>query len=58
MREVLEHFREWYANHFDDFSPEVNSELLSLDNEAAEALSVDDRKDWVTNSPSSKNAHR
>lgn len=38
MRQVLEQFREWHANHFGDFSPEVNAELLCLDNAAEQAL--------------------
>jgi hypothetical protein len=31
----IENFREWYANHFEDFSQEINAELLCLDNQAA-----------------------
>lgn len=38
MREVLEQFREWHANHFGDFSPEINAELLCIDNAAEAAL--------------------
>lgn len=38
LQQFAENFREWYANHFEDFSPEVNAELLCLDNEAAAAI--------------------
>lgn len=38
MKEVLEHFLEWHALHFEDFAPEVNAELLCLANEAEAAL--------------------
>ena len=38
MREVLVNFREWHANHFGDFDPETNAELLCLDNDAEAAL--------------------
>lgn len=38
MRKVLEQFREWHANRFGDFAPDVNAELLTLDNAAAAAL--------------------
>lgn len=30
-----EHFREWFANHFEDFDSATNAQLLCLDNEAA-----------------------
>ena len=36
--QALRHFREWWANNFDDFAPEINMQLLYLDNEAAYAL--------------------
>lgn len=32
---ALKNFREWWANHFEDFDTESNKELLCLDNEAA-----------------------
>ena len=35
---ALENFREWFANHFEDFAPEINAQLLCLDNEAEAAL--------------------
>ena len=41
MRQTLRHFREWHADHFGDFSPEINAELLCLDNDAAFALDDD-----------------
>jgi len=34
---LAKHFREWWADHFDDFSEDVNGQLLCLDNDA-EAL--------------------
>lgn len=37
-RETLRHFREWFADHFEDFDSETNAQLLCLDNEAAAAL--------------------
>lgn len=40
LRDALERFREWHANHFGDFTPEVNAELVCLDNAAADALAV------------------
>jgi hypothetical protein len=41
MKSVLEQFLEWHANHFGDFAPEVNAELLCLANAATEALAKD-----------------
>lgn len=38
--EAVEHFREWWANHFDDFDAETNAQLLCLDNEASAALKL------------------
>ena len=37
-KRFAEHFREWFANHFEDFPSDVNAQLLSLDNEAAAFL--------------------
>ena len=31
-------FTEWHANHFEDFSSEINAELLCLANDAAAAI--------------------
>ena len=31
-------FREWFADHFEDFSPEVNVQLLCMDNDAETLL--------------------
>lgn len=45
MKEVIEHFLEWHANHFDDFTPEVNAELLCLANEAVRALAPSSASD-------------
>jgi hypothetical protein len=41
LREFALNFREWYANHFEDFDAETNAQLLCLDNEAATALEED-----------------
>lgn len=38
LAEFTRHFREWYAEHFEDFDSETNAELLCLDNEAAHGL--------------------
>jgi hypothetical protein len=38
MREALQHFLEWHAAHFEDFTHEVNAELLCLANDAEAAL--------------------
>lgn len=38
MRQVLNDFLEWHANHFGDFAPETNAELLCLANAARAAL--------------------
>lgn len=39
MRDVLTNFLEWHADHFGDFTPEVNAQLLCLANEAEAVLS-------------------
>lgn len=36
--DACENFREWWANHFDDFDTTSNGELLCLDNNFAAAL--------------------
>ena len=36
---ALENFVEWHANNFDDFSSDVNSQLLCLANDASAAIS-------------------
>ncbi len=41
-RETIEHFREWYADHFEEFSGEVNDQLWHLEVEARIALGLDD----------------
>jgi hypothetical protein len=38
MLEALQNFREWWANHFEDFEPDINGELLCLDNDFAAAI--------------------
>lgn len=38
LSEALRHFREWWADHFEDFDSAINAQLLHLDNEAAAAL--------------------
>ena len=35
---ALSDFREWHANNFDDFAPDINAQLLCLDNAAHAAL--------------------
>ena len=35
MLKALLAFREWHANNFGDFSPEINAQLLCLDNDAS-----------------------
>jgi hypothetical protein len=40
MKTALEHFLEWHAEHFGDFAPEINAELLCLANEAEAALAA------------------
>ena len=37
-QQTLRKFREWYADHFEDFDAETNAQLLCLDNEAAAVL--------------------
>lgn len=34
LREFARNFFEWHANHFEDFSTEINAQLLSLANTA------------------------
>jgi hypothetical protein len=36
--ERAKEFREWYADHFEDFTPEVNAQLLCMDNDNAALL--------------------
>ena len=36
--EALENFREWHSNNFGDFTPEINAQLVCLDNAAEAAL--------------------
>ena len=38
MLAALGHFVEWHANNFDDFSSDVNAQLLCLANDAAAAI--------------------
>lgn len=38
LARMVQNFREWYANHFEDFPTEINDQLLCLDNEAETAL--------------------
>lgn len=38
LRGVLQDFCSWHANHFEDFSSDVNAQLLCLANDAASAL--------------------
>ena len=42
--EVCQNFFEWHANHFEDFSPEINMELLCLANQCEQALAKVDGK--------------
>ena len=35
---ILRCWREWYADHFEDFSSEINSQLLCLDNDSTYAI--------------------
>ena len=35
---ACENFREWWANNFDDFSPEANGQLTCLDNDCETAI--------------------
>jgi hypothetical protein len=42
MKAVLEHFLAWHAEHFEDFAPDVNAELLCLANEAEAVLNGHD----------------
>ena len=35
---ALQDFTTWHANHFEDFSSEINAELLCLANDAAAAI--------------------
>ena len=34
----LENFTTWHAEHFEDFMPEINAQLLCLANDAAAAI--------------------
>lgn len=36
--EAAKNFREWWAENFDDFSQEVNGQLLCLDNDFESAI--------------------
>ena len=38
LLKTAQSFRTWWANNFDDFSKEVNSQLLCLDNDFAQAI--------------------
>lgn len=38
LLEACENFREWWANNFDDFTSEVNGQLLCLDNDFEAAI--------------------
>lgn len=37
-KQVLKNFLEWHANHFEDFTSEVNAQLLCLANDAEAAI--------------------
>ena len=38
LYEACLHFFEWHADHFDDFDPEINAQLLCLSNEVENAV--------------------
>ena len=38
LADFAQAFLSWHGNHFADFSPEVNAQLLCLDNEASAAI--------------------
>ena len=38
LLEACKHFFEWHADHFDDFDPDINGELLCLSNEVENAI--------------------
>jgi len=40
---ALRNWREWHADHFEDFGQEVSAQLLCLDNESAAAIAKAER---------------
>lgn len=44
LLEACENFREWWANHFEDFDKDSNSALLCLDNDFEAAIAEAKKK--------------
>jgi len=44
LLEACKNFREWWANHFEDYDKESNGELLCLDNDFESAISLAEKE--------------